>query len=341
LVGYATRIRKSRFVRVTSIILVILSITIGLGGLLRAEPAITRVTSNSYQDSFPQIGGSYVVWQAYIDNDWEIFLYDITTGMTTQLTDNDYDELSPRTDSHYVVWQGFQDGEWEIFLWDGTDIKMLSDRSAEDVGPQIANGFVVWTSEPFGDDFVGPSEIILYDAGAQMTTVLSASVDPDNTLNDSAPRINNKAVIWAQGCSQCDTAEYMYDLSDGTITKDPDYVWRGNPQADGRLRVLTRLCGNDREIFVYNSDSGRYHQMTNNSVQDRCPSISGGYIVWMTGEGATSEIYLTSCADAVAATDTVAKSTAESDTSADLGSDSTSGSAGPCFIDSLADSLGW
>lgn len=326
--------------KVTSIILVTLFITLGPVGLVRAEPPITRVTSNSYQDCFPLISGNYVVWQAYIDTDWEIFLYDIATGITTQLTNNNYDDLSPQTDSHYVVWQGFQDGEWEIFLWDNVDTKMLSDRGAEDVSPQIANGFVVWTSEPFGDDFVGPSEIILYDAGAQMTAVLSESVDPDNTLNDSAPRINNEVVIWAQDCSQCDSTVYMYDIGNGTITKDPDYVWRDSPQADGSLRVLTRLHGNDREIFVYDDNSGRYHQMTNNSVQDRCPSISGTSIVWTAGERAASEIYLASCADAIAAMDTLGEDI-ERDISAESGSDSTTGSTGPCFVDTAANGSRW
>jgi hypothetical protein len=281
-----------------------------------------------------------VVWQAYIDPDWEIVLYDIDTGITTQLTDNVYDDIAPRTDGRYVVWQGFQDSEWEIFLWDGTDITMLSGHAAEDVGPQIGEGFVVWTSEPFGDDFAGPSEIILYDTGTQTTTVLSEGVDPGNTKNDSAPRIDNGAVVWIQECNQCDVTVYMYDLSSGTTTENPDYVRRDGPQADGGRRVLTRLHGNDREIVVYDGDSGSYHQITNNSVQDRCPSISGDYVVWMAGERTASEIYLASCADAINGQGPIVEDT-ETDTSGDGGSGRDTRSAGPCFIDILSYSVGW
>ena len=285
------------------------------GPVAGADTTISQVTSNSYKDSHPQIKGDYLVWQGYVGGDWEIFLYDIATGETSQITDNSYDDLSPRTDGSYIVWQAFYDGEWDIFLWDGTEIQAISDRSVEDASPQIANGLIVWTSEPFGDDFVGPEEVMLYDAVTQTLTVLSAEVDPGNTLDDSGPKINDEVVIWVQTDDQENMTLYMYDLGNVTITENPEYVWRDSPQRDGNLSILTRHDGHDREILVYNSNSRTYHQITDNSLQDRYPSIgenyvvttgdegeasgiyattSGNFIVWMGGQGEGSEIYLAS-----------------------------------------------
>ncbi len=322
-----------------SILSLLLTVTIMVfGPVAGADTTISQVTSNSYKDSLPRIKGDYLVWQGYVGSDWEIFLYNIATGVTTQITDNDYADVSPQTDGDYIVWHGFKDGEWDVFLWDGIEIQAISDRSAEDLSPQIANGVIVWTSQPFGDDFVGHSEIVLYDAGTQTSTVLSAGVDPTNTLDDSGPKVSDEAVIWVQADDQDNTTVYMYDLSNGTITENPDYVWRDSHQRDGNLSILTRYDGHDREIFVYNSNSRTYHQVTDNSLQDRYPSIGGNYVVstgdegeasgisvtisgnfiaWMGGQGEGSEIYLTFYQEEAAITDT------------------NSGGSG-CFIDTAA-----
>jgi beta propeller repeat protein len=261
------------------------------GPLAGADTTISQVTSNSYKDSHPQIKADYLVWQGYVGGDWEIFLYNIATEETMQITDNTYDDVLPQTDGSYIVWQGFNDGEWDIFLWDGTEIQAISDRSAEDLSPQIANGVLVWTIQPFGDDFVGRSEVILYDAGTQTLSALSEDVDPNNSLDDSAPKINDEVVIWVQTDDQDNTTLYMYDLSNGTMTENPDYVWRDSPQRDGNLSVLIRHDSHDWEIFLYNSESRRYHQITDNILHDSYPSISRNYVSWTAGE----EIFVAEC----------------------------------------------
>ena len=268
-------------------LLLTVSITV-FGTVVVAGTTASQITSNSYEDTLPQIKGNYLVWQGYVGGDWEIFLYNTVTDEITQITNNDYNDLSPQTDGTCIVWHGSNDGEWDIFLWDGGDIHLISDRGADDLSPQVANGLIVWTSEPFGDDFVAPSEIILYRTQNQTHTVLSAHVDPGNTLEDSAPRINDEVVVWIQGRDQDATTQYMYDLSNGTITQNPDYVWRESAERDGNLSLLTRHDGHDTELFLYNAASRRYHQITYNSLQDKYPSRSENLIAWMAG----GEIFL-------------------------------------------------
>jgi beta propeller repeat protein len=291
-----------------SILSFLLTLTLILFGT-GADASITQVTSNSHEDRFPRIGGDQLVWQGYVGSDWEIFLYDIPTGETTQITNNEHSDLSPQTDGQYVVWQGFNDGEWDIFLWDGTQIISISDRNAEDTSPQIADGHVVWTSAPFGDDFVGHSEVVLYDAIAQNRIVLSASIDPGNALDDGGAKINEDVVIWLQADDQDNVAVYMYDLDSETITKNPDYIWKDSPNRDGAISLLTRYDGQDREIIAYNNSSRKHYPITDNTLQDSYPSISKNCAVWMGGEGTASEIFLlvdvsvVLCADAGGDTD--------------------------------------
>ena len=71
-----------------SILSLLLTISIAMfGPVAWADTTISQVTNNSYEDSFPRIGGDYLVWQGYVGGDWEIFLYNIATGETKQITD--------------------------------------------------------------------------------------------------------------------------------------------------------------------------------------------------------------------------------------------------------------
>jgi beta propeller repeat protein len=62
-----------------------------------AQTTVTRITTNSYEDSFPSIKGDYVVWQGRdAAGDWEIFLYNANTGEgPVQITNNDYGDIAP------------------------------------------------------------------------------------------------------------------------------------------------------------------------------------------------------------------------------------------------------
>jgi Tol biopolymer transport system component len=244
------------------------------------------------------------VWQGHDGNDWEIFLYNVATGEgPVQITNNGHDDISPQTDGNHLVWLGFGQSDGEIFLPGGEiflcdmssrEITQITNDSNVDSSPQIANGRVVWTSHQVTDS-VEPGEIMLFEIGAQTPTALSASVDPNRTLDDSFPRINDTEVIWVQADGSGNTTLFMCDLTKRKLKPKqvPDgFVWEGSPQTDGDLTVLSRYDGNDREIFLYDSNSRKYHQITDNGFEDSSPRISGNYIAWIGGEGQASDIFL-------------------------------------------------
>jgi hypothetical protein len=189
------------------------------------------------------------------------------------------------------VWRGFSEGEWDVFIWDGIQIQRISDQGAEDTAPQIANGFVAWTSRLSDAGLTEPRDVLLYDANAQARTNLSGEVDSGNRLDDRLLTINDEAVVWLQGSDVRDTTVYMYRLSDGEMIIDPDGVERPSPRSDGNLRVSTRHDGQDGEVFLYSSYSRQHLQITDNSLADRYPSISGNKIAWV----ADGEIFLANC----------------------------------------------
>jgi beta propeller repeat protein len=267
-------------------ILVALAAVIILGGLLHAESTITQITQNSYEDSLPQVRGDYVVWQGKVDGDWEIFLCPVNgSGGVIQISDNDCDDIFPQTDGEYVAWLGFNDSGGQIFLYDignGTTFQITND---DYVGspPRLAEGRLVWASQVVTDS-VEPGEIMLYDVASGVILQLT-----DDLLDDSDPRINGETVFWVQTDEEENTRLFLYDLATGIVSEAPEgFVWADSQQIDDNLAVLTRHDGDSRELFVLDMASRTYHQISDDGLDGRFPSISGCYIAW----AAEGEIFL-------------------------------------------------
>jgi hypothetical protein len=290
--------------RLFVLLLVVAVVTLTSGSGLQADSTeiwntgdITTISHNS----FPQIKGNCLVWQGCGGlegatsglGDREIFLYDIDNQAVTQVTDDDYDDISPQTDGDYVVWHKHDTIRGnQIFLYKihgenppgGTMIS--NDDDKDNYSPRIAAGRVVWTSQLVAHSFE-PGEIMLYDA----KNLSGPDSISDNTFDCSSPRINSETVVWVQSNGDGTTSLFIYDLTSENPEPEPapeGFVWPDSPQTDGNLTVLTRHDGNDREIFIYNSVSGKYHQVTDNDLEDTYPSISGNRVAWMAG----GEIFL-------------------------------------------------
>jgi len=284
--GGITAMKKNLFIS-----LIISFITIlGLNVSARAETTIIQVTSNSCEDSMPRITGNYVVWQGYVNNNWEIFLYNIDTKATFRITNNSYNDVSPRTDGNYVVWLGASNEGSEIFLYDiakgGSPTHITIDTNV-DCPPRIADGRVVWASHQVTNS-VEPGQINLYDIATGHTLQLG-----DFAADDCSPRINSETVIWNRVDKNDNISLYTYDLAGGTARRAPrDFIWKESPQTDGKLTVSLIHDNNNSEIIIRDSDQEEFEQITHNSINDRHPGINGNYIIWMGGEGQASEIYL-------------------------------------------------
>jgi hypothetical protein len=137
-------------------------------------------------------------------------------------------------------------------------------------------------------DSVEPGDIMLYDVATEATTQLTDDV-PDDALDDSDPRIDTDTIFWIQTDEEENIISFIYDIATGATTEAPeDFLWKESPQTDGNLTILTRHDGDDREIFLRNSDSRKYHRVTDNDLEDSYPSVSGNNMAWM----AAGEIFI-------------------------------------------------
>ena len=108
-----------------------------------------------FLDLGAHVGESVRYFRHKYGNDYEIFLYNINTGMTTQLTDNGYNDKDPQINGNNVVWQGEEgNNDWEIFHYDikkGITTQVTS-NSDDDEDPQVSKKGIVWRSEDENDD---------------------------------------------------------------------------------------------------------------------------------------------------------------------------------------------
>ena len=291
------------------VLIAVIAILTPGGGLHADSTEIwnTGAIATLSHNTFPQISGNIVVWQARGgletatsgSGDWEVFSYEIDTQVVVQITDDELDDISPQTDQDYVVWQKHDPTRGnQIYLYDihGDNPpggSMISNNDNKDnYSPQIAAGRVVWTSQRVARSFE-PGQIMLYDANNPSDPVSIS----DSSFDCSFPRIDGetKIVIWTQSDGNGSAALFIYDLTSAQGQLAPaGFVWTDSPQADGSLTVSTRHDGNDREVFAYNADLRTYEQVTDNVIDDRYPRTSGNHMVWVADEGEASEVFLAS-----------------------------------------------
>lgn len=261
-----------------------------------------QITSNASTDAEPQIHGKQLVWQGKVNNNWEIFYHDISTGMTTQLTNNTVDDMFPQTDGSYVTWM--TDGVMSYCTIATGLTEVIPEGTGDFIktAPQIANGNITWAASSVSGS-VDPGDIYLYNIASGVTTNISALTDPGNLLEDMGPRINDRLVGWVQVEEQGnddpedDVETFMlYDIGTATAAAAPyGFIWTESPQRDGNLRVLSKDDGNDREIFLQRRMTSI--QVTDNTLNDSWPRISGITITWASGSGEAAEIYIATDTD--------------------------------------------
>lgn len=268
------------------------------------EYVISQITNNAYDDIMPQIDGNYVVWSGFDGEDWEVFLYNLVTGITVQVTNNSQDDgppiaslsLGPQISGRHIVWS----------VWDGNDLEIVvhdiltgittqvTDDAGNDIFPKVDDGYVVWQGGrvhwgwfvPVGD------EVFLYDTRTGLTTQLT-----DDDMSDWDPQIHGGRIVWQQVLWGFPWAFpgppcyiMVYDIGTGTaIQLSGNEYSSGPPQIHGDLVAWpgAPYAGGDREIFLHDLARGVTTQVTANNYEDGIEiggsgsdALDGRFLVW-------------------------------------------------------------
>ncbi|MDD1707700.1 MAG: PKD domain-containing protein [Methanoregulaceae archaeon] len=257
---------------------------------------LTPLTDQKWEVS-PQICGDYVVWAGYVNNSYDIILYQLSTGIETDLTPdpeilNDAevpypDQDAPAIDGNCIVWQDSRNTNWDIYLYDLStgNITPITENTNESnqVLPDISGGSIVWAD----DRHKGYStyDLYLFDLSSREETILSPNM---TEVSLEHPHISGHYVV----CEGLDLFNLTYDiylcnlqdaswnlLTPSTSSTDQknadifgDYVvWDGFDELNGTT-----------DVYVYSIPSGSTYLLTNDTTQSSQtnPSIYNTTVVW-------------------------------------------------------------
>ncbi|HPD76498.1 MAG TPA: hypothetical protein PKZ65_10600, partial [Methanoregulaceae archaeon] len=175
------------------IVLLLITIVTATVFSVSGAPLTGTITPISVQNisihaNEPAISGDRIVWR---DGNYNIHLYDITTGIEQQLTPSVWGEEKPVISGHYIAWQDdryYDPDGYDIVLYDlDTDAgTRIAAGTGEQTDPSIDDDLVVWQ-----DTRNGVSDIYLYSISSETETqVTSASGD------QLYPRVSGDLVTW-------------------------------------------------------------------------------------------------------------------------------------------------
>lgn len=148
---------------------------------------ITQITDSRESNFNPKIDGDHIVWQGWVDGNWEIFLA------------TKRDANSPFAGEH------LPEGNALLNVGNGFSVERLTTNAEHDMFPSLHGDIITWQSH-VGDDWV----VNAYSISAKTTTQLSA----DGARGEN-PRF---ALTWEERDNDGHARLVGYDISTGEKT---------------------------------------------------------------------------------------------------------------------------
>jgi beta propeller repeat protein len=150
-----------------------------------------QVTTSRQNSSNPDIEGDIVVWQEWIETNWEVMVVDIDNGggafEPTQLTDNAVHDMFPQAYNGLITWQSERGTSWEVIVYDMRTKKKHTLEKNEDTKYENPRFVLLFDSKHENGDV----ETIGYDldTGEMMELGTRARPIPEQprTPRDEAP----------------------------------------------------------------------------------------------------------------------------------------------------------
>lgn len=79
-----------------------------------------QITDGEHNNTDPKVRGKSVVWQGWVNNNWEIFyVKDVATENISaeQITSNNNPDMFPIISANFITWQSFFGGSWHVFVY--------------------------------------------------------------------------------------------------------------------------------------------------------------------------------------------------------------------------------
>lgn len=163
-----------------------------------------QITVKEEMQLGPDIYGDKVVWEDFINSNYDIYMYDLSTGLKTQITTSEYSQKYPSIYKDKIVWSDNRHGDWDVYIYDintGVEEQLVTARGSQ-VYPSIYEDRVVWVDYREGN--YPESDIYMYD----LSTGTESKITSKTLLVLKRPEIYDNKIIWWSGRN----GVYMYDM---------------------------------------------------------------------------------------------------------------------------------
>lgn len=180
-----------------------------------------QITRDRYNNMQPNAYDGKLVWQGWVGNDWEIFMFEDED--LVMLTDNTIHDVSPKINGDHIIWQSFESGAWVMKVYD------IRTKVTETVvggdGTSIENPRFVLVYDTKHES--GDVETRGYDLTTGEVIALSSSPaptpidipDPDQTGEDRALVSPNTQTKLRDVVDETDTSSIDSDIPENTVTE--------------------------------------------------------------------------------------------------------------------------
>lgn len=96
-----------KFIQSSTYLIIFISLFLGNISIAHSQ-VITPIATTTDPEVYPVIHNYKIVWQE-LHTDWDIYMYDILTGVTTLVCTAPGDQFNPFIWENYIVWQDDRD----------------------------------------------------------------------------------------------------------------------------------------------------------------------------------------------------------------------------------------
>ena len=268
----------------------------------------TRITTDpTTTQKSPGIWENRIVYHSNENGNMDVFLYDITTDITTQITTDSGDQWNAKIYGDYIVYADLRNGNRDIYAYDlGTGTEMQITTNPYHQGqPNVYGDIIAWRDCRNGYQ---REDIYMYKFSTGEEYAIT-----DDDFEQNWVHIWDNKIVWSDnrndGPGQGNDMDiYMYDLGPDGIPFTGD-TGEGEYQltSGGRVDTSPRLYGHlvaftggkatgkfpkpIKDIYIYNLTSGDTDQITS-SNKAGVSHIFGDHIVYTDSRDGTSDIYL-------------------------------------------------
>jgi beta propeller repeat protein len=175
-----------------------------------------QITNDSNPQNNPAIYGDRIVYEDFRNGNYDIYLYDLSTGNETQITSDLNTQRNSDIHGNRVVYTDNRNGNSDIYMHDlstGGETQITSDLNTQR-NPVIYGDIIVWEDRRGGN-----YDIYMHDLSTGGETKIANNSNPEHH-----PRIYGDKIVWNDefsipGDARRHSYVYMHDLSAGRTTR--------------------------------------------------------------------------------------------------------------------------